>query len=379
MTHQARRESPVLPEEDPSKSARRRGRRRQTVIATSLELIAAVAVTTVLAMTPLATTAPTGSPAQPVAEKGASPELGQPTAGSAPVTAQAPMSETSATTTAHNVTCTFPQGAVTAASLARELQGAVGVAASSGPGRVGASVYDWDTNLSCSYAGTHTFDSASIVKVTTLATMLWQAQKEGRSLTANERSWAEVAITQSDNDAQSSMWTRVGRGTGVEEFLKAAGMNHTTIDSWGNWGLTRVTADDQVLLLRTLTEPGLLSSEHRSYALTLMRSVRDDQRWGVTVGAPIGTTAANKNGWLPAAGGWRVNSIGVVSGSDHRYALAVMSDTNPSMAAGMKLVEQVAEAVHVAHGACPASTRPVRRAGGCWPAVRTAPLGTDLR
>lgn len=341
--------------------------------------MALVPVTTVVAVKQSAITAPTGAATQLAAAEGSVLELARTTAEPAPVTAQAPMTATLGTTTAHNVTCTYPQGSAKAAGVATELQEKLWVAVSSAPGRVGTSVYDWDTNLECSYAGSLAFDSASIIKVTTVATMLWQAQIAGRLLTAAEKSWAEVAITQSDNAAQASMWTRVGGGAGVAKFLKAARMNQTTIDPRDDWGLTRVTAHDEVVLLRVLTEPGVLSTEQRTYALTLMRSVRGDQRWGVTAGAPSGTMTANKNGWLPATGGWRVNSIGVVSGAGHKYALAVLSDTHPSMTAGRKLVEEVAEAVHVAKGACPAFTRPIRRARGCSPAAGAPALRTDPR
>jgi beta-lactamase class A len=251
------------------------------------------------------------------------------------------------TKTVNNVTCTYPQGSAKATTVAVELQSKIWAAVSSNTGRMGASVYDWNTNVWCSYGGAHTFDSASIIKATTLATLLWQAQKADRPLTATEQSWATAAITESDDTAQSNMWSDVGYGAGVSTFLSAAGMNQTTIDPAGDWGLTQVTAHDQVVLLRALADPGLLSAASRNYELTLMRSVEADQRWGVSADAPDGATVANKNGWLPgAAGGWTINSIGLITGSGHKYAIAVLSDTNPSMSVGVERVEEVSDAIN---------------------------------
>jgi beta-lactamase class A len=254
---------------------------------------------------------------------------------------------TMGTKTARKVTCTYPHGSAKATMVARELQAKIWAAVSSNTARMGASVYDWNTNVWCSYAGARTFDSASIIKATTLATLLWQRQQGGRPLSDAEQSWATAAITESDNTAESSMWADVGYGAGVSTFLKAAGMNQTTIDSAGYWGLTQVTAHDQVVLLRVLADPGLLSAASRNSELTLMRSVEDDQRWGVSVDAPNGATVADKNGWLPgAAAGWTINSIGLITGSGHKYAIAVLSDTNPSMSVGVQRVEEVSNAIN---------------------------------
>jgi beta-lactamase class A len=253
------------------------------------------------------------------------------------------------TTTANNVTCTYPRGLAKGTTVTRELQAKIWAAVSSNTARMGVSVYDWNTNVWCSYGGARTFDSASIIKATTLATLLWQRQQGGRPLTATEQSWATAAITESDNTAESSLWADVGYGAGVSTFLKAAGMTQTTIESEseGYWGLTQVTAYDQVVLLRVLADPGLLSVASRNYELTLMRSVEDDQRWGVSDGAPSGATVANKNGWLPGgAAVWTINSIGLITGSGHKYAIAVLSDINPSMSVGVERVEEVSDAIN---------------------------------
>jgi hypothetical protein len=143
------------------------------------------------------------------------------------------------------------------------------------------------------------------------------------------------------------LWNHVGGAIGVKKFLLAAHMSHTIPGSGGYWGLTQVTARDQIVLLRTLAQPGLLSASRRAYLLGLMRSVIADQRWGVPAGAPDDAIVANKNGWLPSATvGWRINSIGYVTGDDLRYAIAVLSVSNPSMETGISRIQAVAKAIH---------------------------------
>jgi hypothetical protein len=74
-----------------------------------------------------------------------------------------------------------------------------------------------------------------------------------------------------------------------------------------------------------------------------MVALEDDPRWGVSADAPNGATVANKNGWLPgAAAGWTINS----TGSGHKYAIAVLSDINPSMSVGVERVEEVSDPIN---------------------------------
>ena len=68
----------------------------------------------------------------------------------------------------------------------------------------------------------------------------------------------------------------------------------------GYWGLTQVTAHDEMLLLELLTRPNsVLTAASRAYQLGLMARVISSQRWGTPAGAPGGVTVHVKNGWLP--------------------------------------------------------------------------------
>ncbi len=195
-------------------------------------------------------------------------------------------------------------------------------------------------------SGSH-FDSASVVKVTILGTLLRDAQAAHRSLTARERSLAWAMITRSDNGAASALWDEDGRSR-LGRFLDAAGMTDTVLGPGGAWGLTRITAADETRLLWLLLQPNrVLGTSSRDYALALMADVTPSQRWGVPAGAPKSLVVHVKNGWLPLAPhGWRINSLGGFTGHGERYSIVVLTQDNPTMSYGVTTVERIAEAVN---------------------------------
>jgi hypothetical protein len=195
-------------------------------------------------------------------------------------------------------------------------------------------------------SGAH-FDSASVVKVTILGTLLRDAQAAHRSLTARERALAWAMITRSDNGAASALWDEDGRSR-LQRFLDAAGMIHTVLGPGGAWGLTRITAADETRLLWLLLQPNrVLGTSSRGYALALMADVIPSQRWGVPAGAPRSLVVHVKNGWLPLAPfGWRINSIGGFTGHGQDYSVVVLTQDNPTMAYGVTTVERIAEVVN---------------------------------
>jgi Beta-lactamase enzyme family len=195
-------------------------------------------------------------------------------------------------------------------------------------------------------SGSH-FDSASVVKVTILGTLLRDAQAAHRSLTRTERARAWAMITRSDNGAASALWDEDGRSR-LQRFLNAAGMTHTVLGPGAAWGLTRITAADETRLLWLLLQPNrVLGTSSRDYALALMADVIPAQRWGVPAGAPRSLVVHVKNGWLPLAPhGWRINSLGGFTGHDEKYSIVVLTQDNPTMAYGVATVERIAEAVN---------------------------------
>jgi hypothetical protein len=187
------------------------------------------------------------------------------------------------------------------------------------------SVYDRVTGVYCLYNGSQHFDSASIVKAIILAALMRWHQETKTPLSSWEQGEATLMITQSDNDAATALWNELGMSN-LQHFLNLAKMGETQLGQDGLWGLTQVTAHDEMLLLELLTAPNpVLDAHSRSYELGLMAQVVSWEAWGVKAGTPSGVTWHVKNGWLPDATGWHINSIGAFTGHGKDYMMAVLS------------------------------------------------------
>jgi beta-lactamase class A len=208
--------------------------------------------------------------------------------------------------------------------------------------RVGAAVFDTHTGTTWVLNPDGRFQTASVVKVQIMGTVLHRAQVQHRGLTSFEQQNLVPMIEQSDNNAATNLWNSVGGAPGVAAFDKLAGMSHTTPNV--AWGLTTTTAPDNVRLVRDYAFGSSALSPHwRSYGLNLMEHVVSWQRWGVSAGAAPGTTVALKNGWLPLndSAVWRINSIGWIDGNGRNYVIAVLTDHNPSMQYGVDTIEAI--------------------------------------
>ena len=186
-----------------------------------------------------------------------------------------------------------------------------------------------------------------MVKVTILGALLRKAEDQHRYLTRTEAALATAMITRSDNNAASALWAELGRSH-LQHFLNLAQMRQTALGPGGYWGLTQITAHNEVLLLRLLLHPNsVLDATSRTYALNLMARVIPSQRWGVPAGAPTSLTVHVKNGWLPRpAHGWRIHSIGCFTGRGGGYSVVVLTENNASMAYGVATVEAIARVIN---------------------------------
>ncbi|SOD91231.1 serine hydrolase [Streptomyces sp. Ag109_G2-15] len=224
-----------------------------------------------------------------------------------------------------------------------------------GKARVTAAVLDLDGTgrTPAVYGDDAPYDTASIIKVDILASVLLQVQDSGKALTAKERAQAEAMIEHSDNAAANSLWRRIGLAPGLKAANKRLGLTATQGGPDVRWGLTRTTASDQIRLLRAVFDTGpapkagsapALGDASRGYIRTLMSRIADDQSWGVSAAA--GSEWALKNGWLQrnTTGLWDVNSVGRITTGGHHYLVAVLSDGNTSMKDGVALVERAARA-----------------------------------
>ncbi|MGV9565324.1 serine hydrolase [Streptomyces sp. NPDC003480] len=249
---------------------------------------------------------------------------------------------TPAAATTPTVSCTSGR-----TGLAAELQKDITAALANRKGTVAVGLYDRSTNTTCSLRATSAYDSASVVKVTVLATLLWDAKKHNRYLTDREVTLATAMITKSDNSATSTLWKQLGL-TKVKGFLSAAGMTQTKPGANGYWGLTQITVQDEQKLLKLITaRNSVLSDNSRAYILKLMGKVISSQRWGTPAGAPSGVSVHVKNGWLSrATHGWRVHSVGTFNGAGHDYMITVLTQDNSTMDYGVTTIQNVAKAIH---------------------------------
>jgi len=239
--------------------------------------------------------------------------------------------------------CTAPKAH---AALAAELSRDIAAALRGRSGQYAVRVEDTRTGVECRINEGHRFDSASVVKATILAALLRWHQETGKPLSTWEKDNAWNMITLSDNTAATNLWNELGVAR-VQHFLNLAQMTETEPDQHGAWGLTQITARDELQLLRLLTESNsVLTSSSRAYELYLMSHVVSYERWGTPAGAPSRLNVYVKNGWLPYPSLWIINSIGAFSGHGRDYKMAVLTDDSPSEGYGIDTIDRVAEVVH---------------------------------
>lgn len=193
-------------------------------------------------------------------------------------------------------------------------------------GSASVAIYDARTGRTGYYGNNLRYYSASIAKVSILGTVMRHAAVANRPISGTEKSHAVPMITQSSNDDATWLWNSVGGAPSVQAYQNSLGTIATVQNN--AWGLATTTAADQARVVEaTAWANPLLRPGDQDYARGLMRSVIPSQHWGVSAGAPSGATVELKNGWLPYAGNYNVNSIGHVSDATHDYVITVLTKT----------------------------------------------------
>ncbi len=212
-------------------------------------------------------------------------------------------------------------------------------------GSVGVAVLNMRTAEIYSLGGTRAFPMYSTAKVPIMLGVLNRVQREKRAVAAWEDNLIRDMIQRSDNDAATSLIIHAGGAAEVNRYLRAIGINSTTMDN-ESWGYSTTTTEDMVRLTAKLGNCTILNAELCHYALEIMRNVTPEQRWGIDAGAPTRGSIAIKNGWFPEQAGWTINSIGYVKGQRARYAIAIYTRPNSSMRAGIDTIEAIATELH---------------------------------
>ena len=214
------------------------------------------------------------------------------------------------------------------------------------PVRLSVAVTDHASGATAVYHPGLAFQTASVVKLDVLATLLLRAQDAHRRLSATEHDLAAQMITVSDNDATTRLWDMVGGARQIAAVNRRCGLTRTVPDPTG-WGLTRTTAADQARLVDVLVGgAGPIGTAGVALARELLGGVADEQSWGVSAAALPGEVTLLKNGWdrRDSDGDrWIVNSVGSIRSATGPLTLVVLSDGHPDRDAGIAVVEHVAK------------------------------------
>ena len=152
-----------------------------------------------------------------------------------------------------------------------------------------AAVYDDVTGRTSLYRPGTAEDTASIMKVDILATLLAQDQAAGQALTPADQALAQSMIEESDNDDAQSLWDEEG-GAAAVGSVRRRGRPHP--DDARRGGVLGPVDDDgggPGAALRTVAYPNdVLTPASQGYELGLMSHVEADQAWGVSAGVGAG-------------------------------------------------------------------------------------------
>jgi hypothetical protein len=170
-----------------------------------------------------------------------------------------------------------------------------------------------------------TFQAASLAKAILLVAVLRDDPTPDASTVAT----LTRMIEESDNGAAYTIFGRV-ESTGMRAVAKAAGMDD--YEQGSSWIDTRLSASDQARFFFDLE--ALVPAAGRGLARRLLSGITPMQRWGIPAAAgPAGWTTYFKGGWLGMDNKLMIQAAWLEKGKK-RWALAVMSDENPTRSYG---------------------------------------------
>ncbi len=169
------------------------------------------------------------------------------------------------------------------------------------------------------------FQLASLSKAILLAASL---RDDPTPDAATEATLARM-ITESDNGAANTVFGQVG-AKGMRAVAEAAGLED--YEQGSGWIDTRDSARDQARFFWQLES--LVPPRGRALARELLAGVIPIQRWGIPAAAgPEGWTSFFKGGWLGLDNKLMTQAAWLEKGKK-KWALAVMSDENPTRSYG---------------------------------------------
>jgi hypothetical protein len=225
---------------------------------------------------------------------------------------------------------TLPVGYPAPAALARASSYLAGRT-----GRTAFAVVDSEGRLS----GVHlhwTFVSASVVKAMLLVAYLRRLDSLGQHyVDSYSNSFLYPMINVSDNNAATKTWSIVGNA-GLHAVAGAAGMTDYSV--YTDWASSQISAADQARFFFEMDS--LIPREFVGYARRLLSSIAAYESWGIpAVARPQGYQVFFKGGWRTTGLGQLVHQIGRLEGHGRTFAIAVMTDGDPSMGYGIDTIQ----------------------------------------
>ncbi|HEY6397850.1 MAG TPA: hypothetical protein VIX82_10395 [Solirubrobacteraceae bacterium] len=187
-----------------------------------------------------------------------------------------------------------------------------------------------------------TFLTASVVKAMLLVGYLRRLHAMGqRTVDSYSNSFLYPMIHVSDNNAATQCWSIVG-DSGLYSVAQAAGMTEFSVS--GSWGTAQLSPADQARFFFEMDS--LIPHEFVGYARFLLSTIIGWQSFGIPVIArPLGYVVFFKDGSEPTGLGQLVHQVARLEGHHRTFALAIMTDGDPTMQYGIDTLQGVTQAL----------------------------------
>lgn len=189
-------------------------------------------------------------------------------------------------------------------------------------GNANVAIAVYDRNLNKLVAGYHTttpWFTESVVKLLIGLDSLDHGQSPTRV--------AEM-LSRSDDVTATSLWDANGGTAIIKRMVAKIGLHGTTPPSGGEWGDTRITAADLILVYQYILDIAPTSERdvmmNALHAATNLGADGTDQYFGIPYAIGGRAPWAVKQGWACCEPGWVLNTTGVV-GPGYRYIVIVLT------------------------------------------------------
>jgi hypothetical protein len=182
-----------------------------------------------------------------------------------------------------------------------------------------------------------TFVSASVIKAMILVAYLRKVDATHRGLSSSDRAVLHPMIHVSDNHAATVAQSRVGNAR-IHAVARKAGMTDFSLS--GIWASAHFSAADQAKFF--FKQDSLIPRQFRKYARSLLSHISGAQSWGIPhVARADGWHVFFKGGWRGTGRGQLVHQIARLEQGHTKFAMAVMTDGDPSMGYGISTIQGV--------------------------------------